>query len=81
MGEARLMADQQLLNLYLTLSPKERSVRFGSTAHCAELVGVSQPTILLWIDSGMIHAVSIGKKYQVDLASVVEFLKTKTEPQ
>jgi excisionase family DNA binding protein len=71
------LSSEQLLELYLRLPPKERAARFADTAHCAEIVGVSQRTILIWIDSGMIRATSVGMKYQVCSVSLTKHLKSR----
>ncbi len=65
-----LPSEEDLLGLYLTLSPEARKERFATTAQAAELVGLSQRTIQWWVESGKILAVSVGKKYQVDLQSL-----------
>jgi excisionase family DNA binding protein len=71
------LSSEQLLELFLELPPKERSARFADTARCAAIVGVSQRTILLWIDSGMIRATPVGRKYQVCLMSLAKHLKSR----
>ncbi len=71
------LSTEQLLELDLRLPAKERAARFADTARCAAIVGVSQRTILVWIDSGMIRAIPIGKKYQVCLVSLRKHLKRR----
>jgi len=68
------MTDEQLLELYLSLPKPEREARFVSTANTAELAGLSVRTIQLWIESGALRAVPVGKKYRVDVASLREYL-------
>jgi excisionase family DNA binding protein len=67
--------EEQLLELYLSLSNKDRAERFGDTRHAAQLTGVSVRTIQFWIETGMIRAIAIGNRYRVDLYSVREYLK------
>lgn len=68
------MTDEELLELYLSLPKPEREARFVSTAHTAELAGLSVRTIQLWIESGALRAVPVGKKYRVDVFSLREYL-------
>jgi excisionase family DNA binding protein len=65
---------EELLEIYLSLSPESRERRFVSTARAAELSGLSQRTIQRWIEAGIVNAVPVGKKYQVDLVSLRECL-------
>src|SRR5438132_1252317 len=57
------VTDEQLLDLFLALPKKIRDAHFVTTAHVAEIADVSQRTVQLWIESGFIRAISIGKKY------------------
>ncbi len=66
--------DEELLRMYLKLPKKERSELFADTARAAELTDLSQRTIQLWIETGAIRAISIGKKYQVYLESLGDYL-------
>jgi|GEM_PF-6191410 len=68
-----------LLELYLSLSGKQRELRFTDTARAAQVTGVSVRTIQFWIESGMIQAIVIGRKYQVDLDSLRAYLKRQME--
>ncbi len=68
------MTDEELLELYLSLPKREREARFISTAQTAELAGLSVRTIQLWIESGALRAVAVGRKYRVDIASLREYL-------
>ena len=70
---------EDLLDLYLSLSKKEREQRFSDTAHAAEMTGLSVRTIQLWIERGVVHAVPVGKKYQVELASLRDYLKRQVD--
>lgn len=67
--------DADLLTLYLSLSPAKRKELFVDTASAADRIGVSQRTIQAWIDSGLVRAVPIGKKFQVELASLLGYLR------
>lgn len=61
---------EELLDIYLSLSKEHREQRFASTSHVAEMLGLAQRTIQTWVDTGSIRAVRVGKKYQVDLHSL-----------
>jgi len=67
--------EEELLECYLGLDDQRRSRRFADTARVADFVGLSQRTIQLWIEAGLIRAVRIGRKYQVDLESVKDHLR------
>jgi len=69
------LADGELLNLYLSLSPESRGKVFITTAHAAEITGVSMRTIQLWIECGAVRAIAVGKKYQVVLESLRAYLE------
>jgi excisionase family DNA binding protein len=71
------LTDEELLNLYLSLSPAFREEAFISTAHAAEITGVSMRTIQLWIESGDVRAIVIGRKYRI----ILESLKAHLEKQ
>jgi excisionase family DNA binding protein len=70
-------AKEELLPLYLETSEEKRRKLFADTARTAEIFGVSQRTIQNGIEMGWIQAVKIGKKYQVYLHSVTEYIKRK----
>lgn len=72
---------EELLEIYLTLPVKERRQRFSDTAYAAELTGLTQRTIQLWIEFGVVQAVQIGRKYQVDLHSLKAYLRSRVEEQ
>jgi len=76
-----ILTDEELLDLYLDLPGKERDGMFADTARAAEIVGISQRTIQLWIEIGLIRAIQLGGKYKISLRSLREFLKSKIEPQ
>ena len=69
--------DPDLLTLYLGVSPARRKQLFVGTASAAERIGVSQRTIQAWIDAGLIRAVPVGRKFQVELASLLGYLRRR----
>ena len=71
--------DEELLRLYLKLPKKERSQFFADTARAAELTDLSQRTIQFWIESGAIRAIPIGKKYQIYLESLSDYLERQAK--
>lgn len=68
-------SDTKLLELYLSLPPTAREKVFVDTAQAARVTGVSMRTIQLWIESGAVRAIAIGRKYQVVLDSLKAHLK------
>ena len=68
-----------LLNLYLSLPKKQREQRFMDTAHAAAITGLSIRTIQLWIERGVVQAVPVGKKYQVELSSLRDYLTRQVD--
>lgn len=71
--------DEELLRMYLKVPKKERRDLFADTARAAELTDLSQRTIQLWIETGAIRAVPIGKKYQVYLESLRDYLEKQAK--
>ena len=69
------LTDGELLNLYLSLPPDPREKVFITTAHAAELTGVSMRTIQLWIECGAVRAIAVGRKYRVVLESLRDYLE------
>lgn len=69
--------DDQLLEVYLSLPVAQRQERFVSTLRAARFVGLSQRTMQLWIECGTIQAVTVGRKYLVDLQSVRKELRVQ----
>lgn len=67
----------ELLPLFLAMPLEQRSKHFADTAHTAEMFGVSQRTIQAWIECGWVNAVTVGKKHQVHLDSVREYVEKK----
>lgn len=72
---------QDLLEIYLRLPVKQREQRFADTASAAKITGLTQRTIQLWIEFGVIRAIPIGRKYQIDLESLIAYLKSRIELQ
>jgi len=68
---------EKLLELYLALPVRKRHEEFAGTAQVAEMTCLSQRTIQFWIETGAIQAICVGKKYQVYLSSLREYLKTQ----
>lgn len=71
------LTDEQLLDLYLALPMKIRNDHFVNTASAAQIAGITQRTVQLWIESGALRAVLIGKKYKVSLDSLKAYLKSQ----
>ncbi len=65
---------QDMLGRYMGLSRLERRKFFASTIMAADIVGLSQRTIQLWVEIGAISAVRIGRNYRVYLPSLEEHL-------
>ncbi len=64
------LADEELLSLYLRLPKRKREKVFTSTASAARMVGISQRTIELWTEAGVIRAVHIGRNLQIYFPSL-----------
>ncbi|MEW6207698.1 MAG: helix-turn-helix domain-containing protein [Acidobacteriota bacterium] len=71
------LTDEQLLDFYLSLPSKLRKDHFAETSQAAEMTGLSQRTIQLWIEGGLIRAMLVGGKYKVSLASLKAYLKRR----
>jgi len=71
------LTDTELLSLYLSVSPAHREKAFISTTHAAEITGVSMRTIQLWIESGAVRAIVIGRKYRIVLESLRAHLESQ----
>jgi excisionase family DNA binding protein len=67
-------ADKRLVDFWFALSAKERANEFIDTSTAAELAAVSQRTIRFWIDDGLIQALKVGKKYQIQKRSVKDYI-------
>ena len=72
---------KDLLDIYLTLPPKQREQRFADTASAAKITGLTQRTIQLWIEFGVIRAIPVGRKYKIDLESLIDYLKSRIQLQ
>ena len=75
------LSDTQLLDLYLSLPLATREKIFVNTAQAARVTGVSMRTIQLWIESGTVRAIVIGRKYRVVLESLRAHLKSQMNKQ
>ncbi|HEX4959710.1 MAG TPA: helix-turn-helix domain-containing protein [Thermoanaerobaculia bacterium] len=75
------LTDAELLSLYLSLPPASREKTFVNTAHAAEITGVSMRTIQLWIESGAVRAIVIGRKYRIVLDSLRAHLESQINKQ
>jgi excisionase family DNA binding protein len=73
--------NKDLLELYLSLTPKQREQKFADTASAAKITGLTQRTIQLWIEFGVISAIPIGRKYKIELDSLIAYLKSRIELQ
>lgn len=69
------LTDEELLELYLALPKKQREERFTDTGHAAEITSLSIRTMQFWIESGVVRAIVIGRRYRVDLDSLRAHLK------
>jgi excisionase family DNA binding protein len=71
----------ELLNLYLSLPRESREKMFITTAHAAEITGVSMRTIQLWIECGAVRAIAVGRKYRIVLESLRDYLEGQNEKE
>lgn len=71
--------DWALYQSYLSATGEERGENFADTARAAEITGLSRRTILMWIETGKLVAIRIGKKHQVSLKSLNEYLTSLSE--
>jgi excisionase family DNA binding protein len=69
------ITDDKLLERYLSLSEKQREEEFLTTERAAEIAGMSQRTIQLWVDVGDLRAIFLGRKCRVHRDSLMEYLK------
>lgn len=67
----------KLLDEYFALPVNQRDKLFANTARAAELVGLSQRTIQLWIDMGLVKAFFLGRKYMVSLLSLKSHIRNQ----
>ncbi len=75
MERVLLAADEELLNVYLSLPKEKRDMKFADTSKAADMIGRSQRTIQFWIEIGAVRAIPIGGRFKVDLDSLVSYLK------
>lgn len=73
------LTEEDLLEQYLSFPRKVREERFISTARAAELAGLSVRTIQFWIEIGFVQAITIGRKYRVDVDSLRRHLREQNE--
>jgi hypothetical protein len=66
---------EELLKLWLSISPEGRKKRFAPTDRAAQIAGVARRTLQEWIEIGQIQSLRIGKKHYVDLASLGTYLR------
>ena len=71
------LTNTELLSIYLSLPPARRERIFIGTAYAAEITGVSMRTIQLWIESGAVRAIVIGRKYRIVLESLKSHLESR----
>lgn len=72
-------SSELLLEYYLSRTKNQRDQEFAETSRAAEIAGLSQRTIQLWIEIGAIRAIFIGGKYKILLGSMKSYLKTRLE--
>ncbi len=75
------LESEDLLALWLALPKARREEKFADTARAAEITGLSRRTIQFWIEIGSIKATTIGRKYEVDIDSLTQYLKDRCERQ
>lgn len=68
------LTNEELLKLYLSLPKRERDERFIDTARAAEITGLTRRTIQLWIEVGAVRAIHVGKKYEIEVGSLMHRL-------
>jgi excisionase family DNA binding protein len=73
------MRERELLELFIALPPQERERVFYTTAMASRLTGLSRRTIELWIETGAVRAVHVGKKYQIEVRSLEEHLARRSD--
>jgi len=79
LGGENHYSNNVLLEQYLAMPQMLRNQKFPSTALAAAFVGIPQRTIQYWIEIGEIEAVYLGKKWRVNIDSLIEFLKKRAE--
>jgi excisionase family DNA binding protein len=71
------MSEEQLLDLYLSLTAESRKQRFADTGRAAEITGLARRTVQMWAELGSVRAVQIGGRYQIDLDSLRSYLRNR----
>ena len=71
--------NDDLLDVYLALSGRQRDERFAPTIRAAVFAGVSQRTIQWWIEAGVIRAVRVGRRHRVSVDSLKAYLKGQAD--
>lgn len=69
------MTDEELLDLFLRMPIRIRDQQFIDTAKAAEIAGVTQRTIQIWIECRLIRAIRIRKRYRVNRDTLIDYLK------
>jgi hypothetical protein len=68
----------ELLDHYLSLSPKRREKLYVDTGRAAELCGRARRTVRYWVECGWVRAVRLGmRNYAVEVASLKTFMHTQ----
>ncbi|MDD5543113.1 MAG: helix-turn-helix domain-containing protein [Acidobacteriia bacterium] len=73
------LSSEALLEYFLSLPKQRRDQEFTETSKAATITGLSQRTIQLWIEIGVIRAIHIGGKYKILLESLKSYLRTRLE--
>lgn len=69
----------RLLEIYTSLSPKQREQKFAGSDRAAEIAGVSRRTIAKWINEGKIDSIFIANKHHIWLDSLNAHLQNHVE--
>ncbi len=77
--EAEESHEEKLLNRYLILRGQAREKEFVSTTLAAEMAGVTQRTIIRWINEGKVFGIRIGKKRQIYVGSLQSYLQEASD--
>lgn len=70
---------RRLLEIYVSLLPKEREKKFAGSERAAEIADVSRRTIAKWINEGKIDAIFIANRHHVWLDSLLTHLEGHVE--
>jgi excisionase family DNA binding protein len=76
-GALYMSQEEQLLDLYLSLTADRRSEQFVDTGRAAEITGMARRTVQMWAGLGAVRAVKIGGKYQIDLDALRSYLRDR----